>query len=405
MPSETTLQTASPVKQTKPDAIPAVGTFKNKYPLIRLPRSDLPHAVFLHYNPLDYPAKRTKGIRHNNLPPFRRHKPFRNEQTMDTLTRFLPEHLQQNQLPEALGGVLLSVVSACTEINAKVRLGALVGVLGMAGTGNIQGEDQKKLDVIANNIMIDTLKANPAVAGLASEEEDSFVSAGENGRYLVLFDPLDGSSNIDVNISVGTIFSILEKPEGALATESFLQTGRQQLAAGYVLYGPQTQLVFTFGHGVYMFTLNAENEFVLTKEKPKVPESTKEFAINMSNRRHWLPPVQQYIDELLAGETGTRGKNYNMRWVASMVAEIHRILMRGGVFMYPQDKRDPSKPGKLRLMYEANPMALILEQAGASASNARQDILGIRPESLHQRVAVIMGSSEEVDYLNRLHSK
>ncbi|HHY5301636.1 TPA: class 1 fructose-bisphosphatase [Neisseria meningitidis] len=324
---------------------------------------------------------------------------------MDTLTRFLPEHLQQNQLPEALGGVLLSVVSACTEINAKVRLGALAGVLGMAGTGNIQGEDQKKLDVIANNIMIDTLKANPAVAGLASEEEDSFVSAGENGRYLVLFDPLDGSSNIDVNISVGAIFSILEKPEGALATESFLQTGRQQLAAGYILYGPQTQLVFTFGHGVYMFTLNAENEFVLTKEKPKVPESTKEFAINMSNRRHWLPPVQQYIDELLAGETGTRGKNYNMRWVASMVAEIHRILMRGGVFMYPQDKRDPSKPGKLRLMYEANPMSLILEQAGASASNAYQAMLDIQPENLHQRVAVFMGSSEEVAYLDRLHAK
>ncbi|KLR93954.1 fructose-1,6-bisphosphatase, partial [Neisseria gonorrhoeae SK16259] len=269
--------------------------FKNKFGIlyfsIRLPRSDLPRAVFFHYNPTRYPAKRTKGTPRSNLPPFRRHKPFRNEQTMDTLTRFLPEHLQQNQLPEALGGVLLSVVSACTEINAKVRLGALAGVLGMAGTGNIQGEDQKKLDVIANNIMIDTLKANPAVAGLASEEEDTFVSAGENGRYLVLFDPLDGSSNIDVNISVGTIFSILAKPEGALATESFLQTGRQQLAAGYVLYGPQTQLVFTFGHGVYVFTLNAENEFVLTKENPKVPESTKEFAINMSNRRHWLPPV------------------------------------------------------------------------------------------------------------------
>lgn len=383
--------------------------FKNKFGIlyfsIRLPRSDLPRAVFFHYNPTRYPAKRTKGTPRSNLPPFRRHKPFRNEQTMDTLTRFLPEHLQQNQLPEALGGVLLSVVSACTEINAKVRLGALAGVLGMAGTGNIQGEDQKKLDVIANNIMIDTLKANPAVAGLASEEEDTFVSAGENGRYLVLFDPLDGSSNIDVNISVGTIFSILAKPEGALATESFLQTGRQQLAAGYVLYGPQTQLVFTFGHGVYVFTLNAENEFVLTKENPKVPESTKEFAINMSNRRHWLPPVQQYVDELLAGETGTRGKNYNMRWVASMVAEIHRILMRGGVFMYLQDKRDPSKPGKLRLMYEANPMALILEQAGASASNAYQAMLDIQPESLHQRVAVIMGSSEEVDYLNRLHSK
>ncbi len=375
------------------------------YLLVRIPRSDLPRAVFLHYNPLDYPAKRAKGIRRNNLPPFRRHKPFRDEQTMNTLIRFLPEHLQQNQLPESLGGVLLSVVSACTEINAKVRLGALAGVLGMAGTGNIQGEDQKKLDVIANNIMIDALKANPAVAGLASEEEDTFVNADENGRYLVLFDPLDGSSNIDINISVGTIFSILEKPEGELKTESFLQAGRCQLAAGYVLYGPQTQLVFTFGHGVYMFTLNAENEFVLTKENPKVPESTKEFAINMSNRRHWLSPVQQYIDELLAGETGTRGKNYNMRWVASMVAEIHRILMRGGVFMYPQDKRDPAKPGKLRLMYEANPMSLILEQAGASASNTHQDMLDILPENLHQRVAVVMGSSEEVDYLNRLHSK
>ena len=383
--------------------------FKNKfgilYRLIHIPRSDLPRAVFLHYNPLDYPAKRTKGIRRNNLPPFRRHKPFRDKQTMNTLTRFLPEHLQQNRLPESLGGVLLSVVSACTEINAKVRLGALAGVLGMAGTGNIQGEDQKKLDVIANNIMIDTLKANPAVAGLASEEEDTFVNADKDGRYLVLFDPLDGSSNIDINISVGTIFSILEKPEGELKTESFLQAGRCQLAAGYVLYGPQTQLVFTFGHGVYMFTLNAENEFVLTKENPKVPKSTKEFAINMSNRRHWFPPVQQYIDELLAGETGTRGKNYNMRWVASMVAEIHRILMRGGVFMYPQDKRDPAKPGKLRLMYEANPMSLILEQAGASASNTHQDMLDIRPENLHQRVAVVMGSSEEVDYLNRLHSK
>ena len=383
--------------------------FKNKfvilYFLVRIPRSDLPHAVFLHYNPLDYPAKRTKGIRRNNLPPFRRHKPFRDEQTMNTLIRFLPEHLQQNQLPESLGGVLLSVVSACTEINAKVRLGALAGVLGMAGTGNIQGEDQKKLDVIANNIMIDALKANPAVAGLASEEEDTFVNADENGRYLVLFDPLDGSSNIDINISVGTIFSILEKPEGELKTESFLQTGRCQLAAGYVLYGPQTQLVFTFGHGVYMFTLNAENEFVLTKENPKVPESTKEFAINMSNRRHWLSPVQQYIDELLAGETGTRGKNYNMRWVASMVAEIHRILMRGGVFMYPQDKRDPSKPGKLRLMYEANPMSLIMEQAGGASNNAIEAMLDIQPTGLHQRVAVFMGSREEVEYVYNLHQK
>ena len=208
---------------------------------------------------------------------------------------------------------------------------------------------------------------------VGSEEEDTFVAAHPDGRYLVLFDPLDGSSNIDVNISVGTIFSILEKPEGDLETASFAK-GRDQVAAGYVLYGPQTQLVLTVGHGVSVFTLDEDGNFVMTKENPRVPETTKEFAINMSNRRHWLPPVQRYIDELLAGETDSRGKNYNMRWVASMVAEIHRILMRGGVFMYPKDSRDPSKPGKLRLMYEANPMSLLVAQAGGAASNAHQDI-------------------------------
>ena len=324
---------------------------------------------------------------------------------MKTLAQFLPQHLQQNNIPVELGSVLESIVAACSDISGKVRLGALAGVLGMAGTGNIQGEDQKKLDVIANDILIDVLKNNAHVAGLASEEEDTFVAANENGGYLVLFDPLDGSSNIDVNISVGTIFSVLTKPEGRLNTESFLQKGRDQVAAGYVLYGPQTQLVFTLKHGVFVFTLNENNEFVLTKENPQVPASTKEFAINMSNTRHWQAPMQQYINELLAGDTGVRGKNYNMRWVASMVAEIHRILMRGGVFMYPQDKRDPSKPGKLRLMYEANPMSLILEQAGAAASNALENMLDIVPTGLHQRVAVIMGSREEVEYVGKLHQK
>ncbi len=324
---------------------------------------------------------------------------------MKTLAQFLPQHLQQNNIPAELGSVLESIVAACSDINGKVRLGALAGVLGMAGTGNIQGEDQKKLDVIANDILIDVLKNNAHVAGLASEEEDTFVAANENGGYLVLFDPLDGSSNIDVNISVGTIFSVLTKPEGRLNTESFLQKGRDQVAAGYVLYGPQTQLVFTLKHGVFVFTLNENNEFVLTKENPQVPASTKEFAINMSNTRHWQAPMQQYINELLAGDTGVRGKNYNMRWVASMVAEIHRILMRGGVFMYPQDKRDPSKPGKLRLMYEANPMSLILEQAGAAASNALENMLDIVPTGLHQRVAVVMGSREEVEYVGKLHQK
>ena len=320
-----------------------------------------------------------------------------------TFARFLEQQHAAHGTDQALIDTVAAVVGACGAIQAKVRLGALAGVLGEAGSGNVQGEAQKKLDVIANDILVAALKAEPAVAGLASEEEDSFVACHENGRYLVLFDPLDGSSNIDVNISVGTIFSILPKPEGGLDTASFLQSGENQVAAGYVLYGPQTQLVITFKHGVYVFTLNEGGDFVLTQQEPQVPAQTKEFAINASNQRHWLPPVQQYIAELLAGETGVRGKNYNMRWVASMVAEVHRILMRSGVFMYPQDKRDPSKPGKLRLMYEANPMALIMRQAGGAASNAVQDILSIRPEGLHQRVAVVLGSREEVDYVNSLH--
>lgn len=323
---------------------------------------------------------------------------------MTTLFRFIPQHLQENRLPEGLGSVLESIVAACVEISGQVRQGALAGVLGEAGTGNVQGEDQKKLDVIANRLLIDTLKTNPNVAGLASEEEDTFVACNENGGYLVLFDPLDGSSNIDVNISVGTIFSILPKPEGRLNTESFLQKGRNQAGSGYVLYGPQTQLVFTLKHGVFVFTLDADGRFVQTRANPRVPEQTKEFAINMSNRRHWFAPVQQYIDELLAGETGVRGKNYNMRWVASMVAEIHRILMRGGVFMYPQDAREPGKPGKLRLMYEANPLSLVLEQAGGAAGNTREDMLDIQPEGLHQRVSVVMGSREEVARVHELHN-
>jgi len=259
--------------------------------------------------------------------------------------------------------------------------------------------------VIANQILIAALSATPAVAGLASEEEEQFVPASDQGRYLVLFDPLDGSSNIDINISVGTIFSILEKPAGPLSTQSFLQSGRAQVASGYALYGPQTQLVLCLRHGVAVFTLDAGGQFVQTQLNPQIPQATREFAINMSNQRHWQPPMQQYIAELLAGETGPRGKNYNMRWVASMVAEIHRILMRGGIFMYPKDARDPAKPGKLRLMYEANPLSLIIEQAGGASTNARESMLDIQPEGLHQRVAVIMGSREEVDYATRLHQQ
>lgn len=320
------------------------------------------------------------------------------------LSDYLQQQQQKYTVTPFLPEVIISISQACLHINREVRLGALDNILGSAHTGNIQGEEQKKLDVFSNQIMIDTLSANPAIAGLASEEEDSFVTANDNGQFLVLFDPLDGSSNIDVNISIGTIFSILAKPDGTLTTESFLQPGRQQLASGYVLYGPQTILVLTLKHGIAMFTLNEQNQFQLTQENPQIPAATAEFAINMSNQRHWQPPMQNYIAQLLAGKTGCRGKDYNMRWVASMVAEVHRILIRGGIFTYPQDQRNPDKPGKLRLMYEANPMSLLIEQAQGAATNAQQNILDIQPEGLHQRIAVVLGSKEEVDYVTAMHN-
>ena len=319
------------------------------------------------------------------------------------LNDYLQQQQQIHDLPPNLTATLLSISEACLQINQAVRLGALDNILGSARTGNIQGEEQKKLDVISNQILINTLSAQSAVAGLASEEEDTFVSTNNNGQYLVLFDPLDGSSNIDVNISIGTIFSVLPKPDGELNTAGFLQSGRQQLASGYVLYGPQTILVLTVKHGIAMFTLNKNNQFQLTQENTQIPVQTAEFAINMSNQRHWQVPMQQYVAELLAGKTGIRGKDYNMRWVASMVAEVHRILIRGGIFTYPQDQRDPSKPGKLRLMYEANPMSLLIEQAGGVATNTRENILDIQPDQLHQRVAVVLGSKAEVDYITAKH--
>lgn len=257
--------------------------------------------------------------------------------------------------------------------------------------------------MIANQILLDSLTINPHVAGIASEEEDDFIAANENGAYLVLFDPLDGSSNIDVNISIGTIFSVLVKPTGSLKTESFLQKGREQVAAGYVLYGVQTLLVLTLGHGVFMFTLDETGEFIASPKLLHVPQSTNEFAINASNQRHWEAPIRHYIGGLLAGKSGVRGKDFNMRWVASMVAEVHRILMRGGIFLYPKDNRHPNQAGKLRLMYEANPLGWLVEQAGGTIINAHENILDIQPNELHQRVAVILGSSEEVAIVQKLH--
>jgi len=305
-------------------------------------------------------------------------------------------------------GVLISAIADVSQsISAAVHKGALGGVLGSAGSENVQGETQKKLDIIANDMILDALAATGVVAGMASEELDdcSPVPGHSDRPFLVLFDPLDGSSNIDVNVSIGTIFSVLPNPDvGEITNDSFLQLGTEQLAAGYVVYGPQTSLVLTFGKGVVAFTLDREaGEYIQTSESMDIPEDTKEFAINMSNQRHWYAPVQRYIAELLEGKTGTRGKDFNMRWIASMVADVHRVLTRGGIFMYPKDLRDPNKPGKLRLMYEANPMSLLVEQAGGKSFDATQRILDIQPTDLHQRCAVMLGSANEVQRVSDYH--
>ncbi|QET02360.1 MULTISPECIES: class 1 fructose-bisphosphatase [Cupriavidus] len=330
--------------------------------------------------------------------------------TRISLTRYLVEEQRKHNTIEPELRLLIEVVArACKAISNAVSKGALAGVLGSAGTGNVQGETQQKLDVIANEVLLDANEWGGHLAAMASEEMDSFYEIPNRypkGEYLLLFDPLDGSSNIDVNVSIGTIFSVLHMPKpGQTVTEAdFMQPGTHQVAAGYAVYGPQTTLVLTVGNGVHMFTLDREaGSFVLTQQDVKIPEDTKEFAINMSNMRHWAPPVRQYIDECLAGEDGPRGKNFNMRWIASMVADVHRILTRGGIFLYPWDKRDPDKPGKLRLMYEANPMAMLVEQAGGAATNGHDRILDVEPTKLHQRVSVILGSKNEVDLVTRYH--
>ncbi len=327
-----------------------------------------------------------------------------------SLTRYLVERQREDGLIPGNLRLLLEVVArACKSISHAVNKGALGGVLGSANSENVQGEVQKKLDIIANEVLIEANEWGGHLAGMASEEMDTILSVPNRypaGEYLLLFDPLDGSSNIDVNVSIGTIFSVLKKPEGGaeVGEQDFLQPGRQQVAAGYCIYGPQTTLVLTVGKGVAMFTLDREQgSFVLVQEHVQIPPDTQEFAINMSNMRHWDAPVRRYIDECLAGKEGPRGKNFNMRWIASMVADVHRILTRGGVFMYPWDKREPNKPGKLRLMYEANPMGWLVEQAGGAATNGRERILDIAPTELHQRVSVILGSKNEVERVTGYH--
>ncbi len=327
-----------------------------------------------------------------------------------SLTRYLVEQQRDHgHIPSQLRLLLEVVARACKSISQAVNKGALGGVLGSAGSENVQGEVQKKLDIIANEVLIEANEWGGHLAAMASEEMDGIYVVPNRypqGEYLLLFDPLDGSSNIDVNVSIGTIFSVLKKPEGSSGVDEkdFLQPGSQQVAAGYCVYGPQTTLVLTVGDGVAMFTLDREQgSFVLTQENVRIPEDTKEFAINMSNMRHWDAPVKRYIDECLAGKDGPRGKDFNMRWIASMVADVHRILTRGGIFMYPWDKREPEKAGKLRLMYEANPMAMLVEQAGGAATNARQRILDLQPTKLHERVSVVLGSKNEVERVTAYH--
>jgi len=329
-----------------------------------------------------------------------------------SFTRYLVEHQRvHNLIPSDLRLLLEVVARACKGISQSVNKGALGGVLGAAQTENVQGEMQKQLDIIANEVLIEANEWGGHLAAMASEEMEGIYLVPHRypqGEYLLLFDPLDGSSNVDVNVSIGTIFSVLRKPEnhGAGVSEAdFLQPGNKQVAAGYCVYGPQTTLVLTVGDGVAMFTLDREQgSFVLTQERLKIPADTKEFAINMSNMRHWDAPVKRYIDECLQGAEGPRGKDFNMRWIASMVADVHRILTRGGIFLYPWDKREPGKPGKLRLMYEANPMGWLVEQAGGAASTGHGRIMDIAPTRLHQRVSVILGSRNEVEHVVALHA-
>lgn len=312
----------------------------------------------------------------------------------------LNTQLQEDGAPLELILLIRTLLAGCKEISFRVSQGHLAGVLGSLLSENVQGETQKKLDVISNQILKDILKESGYVKAISSEEEDDVVACNPEGKYLVSFDPLDGSSNTDINSLIGTIFSITHAPQWMEADDpsAFLQPGTQMVAAGYVLYGPSTMLAMTTGRGTHLYTLDkTHGGFLLTENNVQMPEHTKEFAINSSNQRHWEKPMQDYVTDLLLGDEGPREKNFNMRWVGAMVGDIHRLLCRGGIFAYPFDKRNPKIPGKLRLLYEANPMSFLIEQAGGAASTGDQRILEVMPREIHQRVPVIMGSKEEVE--------
>jgi fructose-1,6-bisphosphatase I/sedoheptulose-1,7-bisphosphatase/fructose-1,6-bisphosphatase I len=327
-----------------------------------------------------------------------------------TITEFMIE--EQRRFPGAIGdftALLNHVRLACKRISFIVGRGALAGAHGSAQAVNVQGEQQMKLDVMSNDIFLRTSEYGGNLAGMVSEElEEPYEIPAEydRGRYLLAFDPLDGSSNIDINAPVGSIFSVLKAPNGTElpVKADFLQPGSKQLCAGYAIYGATTMLVFTVGRGVHGFTLDRGfGEFILTHPNMRISDEAKEFAINASNERFWEPPVKRYVVECLAGKGGLRGRDFNMRWIASLVAEVHRILIRGGLFMYPKDFKDPAKPGRLRLLYEANPMAMIVEQAGGAASTGRGRILDLQPTELHQRVPLILGCKAEVERIEQYH--
>ena len=329
-----------------------------------------------------------------------------------TLTQFLIE--ERRRAPGATGdlnALITDVSLACKAISRKVAYGGLAGVLGSAGTGNVQGEEQKTLDILSNDMFLRANEWGGHVAGMVSEElENAYTLPPQypRGKYLLMFDPLDGSSNIDVNVTVGSIFSIVRAvtPGQDAQPQDFLQAGTEQVCAGYAIYGPSTMLVLTLGNGTHAFTLEPQlGEWVLSHPNLRIPAKTREFAINASNSRFWEPAVKRYVDECLAGQPGPRGADFNMRWIASLVAETHRILMRGGVFMYPRDSKDPARAGRLRLLYEANPISFLIEQAGGRSSTGRTRLMDVRPEALHQRIGLVFGSSEEVARIEGYHAE
>ncbi|MFM0499876.1 class 1 fructose-bisphosphatase [Paraburkholderia caffeinilytica] len=330
-----------------------------------------------------------------------------------TLSSFLANPAREERIPTGLITLIEAVADACSSIATAVERGIFDGASGNAHSENVHGEAQKKLDVVSNDIMIGAVESVGCLRGLASEELESIQVTGhehspDTPAYLMLFDPLDGSSNLEINGIVGSIFSVLATPASGVAIDErhFLQPGVKQVCAGYAIYGATTMFVLTTGHGVDGFTFDGESaSFVLTHPQLQIPENTREFAINMSNERYWEEPVRRYVRECVAGTAGPRQTNFNMRWIASMVAEVHRILLRGGVFLYPRDSKNPQLAGRLRLTYEANPMSFIVEQAGGMSTTGEAPIMEVQPDHVHQRVPVILGSRLEVERLLRYHDE